>query len=105
MAKRMLDTTFQIIKSAMRADNTLSPTERSSIMTTIRKPQSQASTAVEPKAAKIVRRREAAALIGRSLRFIDSLESTGVLQKVRIPGRQRALGFREADIVALINSQ
>jgi hypothetical protein len=40
-----------------------------------------------------------------STRSLDNLAASGVLPKVRLPGRTRAAGFREADVNALINGR
>jgi hypothetical protein len=41
-------------------------------------------------------------MLSRSLRFVDTLAKRGVLNKVKLPGRQRALGFRQDEVLALI---
>jgi hypothetical protein len=39
------------------------------------------------------------------LRLIDRLAQQGALKKVRLPGRQRAAGIRESDLLALITQK
>lgn len=51
---------------------------------------------------RIVRRSEAARLLGRSTKSIDRLTARGVLRKVTFPRCQRAAGFRMSDIAKLI---
>lgn len=53
---------------------------------------------------RIVRRSEAARLLGRSTKSIDRLTAKGVLRKVTFPRCQRAAGFRLSDIQKLIAS-
>ena len=50
----------------------------------------------------LIRRRQVARKLGCSLRMVDALASTGILQRVRLPGRSRAAGFRLADVENLI---
>lgn len=51
---------------------------------------------------RILRRAEVAQRLARSKRAVDRLAADGVLRKVRLPGRARAAGFLESDVVALI---
>jgi len=51
---------------------------------------------------RILRRAEAARRLGCSLRSVDNWTRDGFLRKVTFPGRTRAAGFRESDVVALI---
>lgn len=51
---------------------------------------------------RLIRRADAAARLGRTQRFIDRLAADGILTRVRIPGRKRACGFRESEVMALI---
>lgn len=105
----MLDTTIQIVKSGLKADPTVSPRERTKILAALRSGLGTATiNLTEPpetsqqRIQRIVRRTEAARMYGCSLRLIDRLAAQGVLEKVRLPGRKRGAGFREADLLALI---
>lgn len=51
---------------------------------------------------RIIRRGEAARLLGRSTRAVDYLVQAGSLSKVTFPGHQRGAGFRLTDIQSLI---
>jgi len=51
---------------------------------------------------RIVRRSEAARILGRSTRSVDYLVQSGALPRVTFPGHQRSAGFRYSDIAALI---
>lgn len=103
----MLQTTIDIIRTGLRADPTLSPAHRASLLTLL-KTGGEGPTKPEPPkptAPRIVRRREAAQIYGCSLRLIDRLAAQGVLRRVRLPGRQRGAGFIETDLLAVIGGK
>jgi hypothetical protein len=54
---------------------------------------------------RIVRRTEAANLLGRSLRALDLLREQHHLTPVTMPGRQRGAGYKLSDIMALISGR
>lgn len=54
---------------------------------------------------RIVRRAEAAKLLGRSLRAVDLLREQKVLCPVTMPGRVRGAGFKLSSIMALVNGK
>lgn len=58
-----------------------------------------------PAAPRILRRGEVARMLARSPRAVDRMAVDGILAKVRLPGRPRAAGFRESDVVALIGAR
>ena len=95
-------TTLKIMKSGLEGDPSVSPRDRVRIM----KYLSNCGIAALPNnpgenVARIIRRAEAARRMSCSLRTIDKLAATGVLKKRRLPGRVRASGFLESDVVAL----
>jgi predicted DNA-binding transcriptional regulator AlpA len=51
---------------------------------------------------RILRRHEAARLLGRSPKSVDRLAAAGVIQRVTFPGHIRAAGFRLSDVNALV---
>jgi hypothetical protein len=51
---------------------------------------------------RIVRRKEAAHLLGRSPRAVDYLSAQGSLEKVKFPGHTRGAGYRLSSIQALL---
>ena len=55
-----------------------------------------------PGESRILRRHEVARRFGVSVRAIDNWAVEGILQRVRLPGRIRAVGFRLADVERLI---
>ena len=54
---------------------------------------------------RIVRRAEAAKLLGRSLRGVDLLREQGHLKAITMPGRARGAGFRFSGVMALIEGR
>lgn len=103
----MLSTTNELIRAALKTDPTLTQSNRTSILAAIknhgRTPENPIPTA--PPEIRILRRKEAAARFGVSLRCIDNWSKSGLFPKVKLPGRVQACGFREADVIALINGQ
>jgi predicted DNA-binding transcriptional regulator AlpA len=53
-------------------------------------------------APRLLRRREVAERLSRSERAVDRLAAEGTLRKIRLPGRARAAGFLEAEVVSLM---
>jgi hypothetical protein len=99
----MLQSTLDVLKSVLRSDPTVSPTERAQLLAQIRQGGRAAPTApVLRSEPRLVRRAEAARRLSCSLRTVDSLAATGVLKKRKLPGRVRASGFLLADVEALI---
>lgn len=102
----MLDTTQDAVKAMLRADPSLTPADRNRILATIRNhgktPANSEPAAPEP---RIIRRKEAARRFSCSMRALDNWARVGLLRRVILPGRVRAAGFREADIVSLIEGK
>ena len=101
----MLPTTQVAIRSILTADPSIAPDERARIMASIRnggaKPKSETKPASTP---RLLRRAEVARLLSRTTRSVDHLARDGVLKRVSLPGRSRAAGFRESDVLDLIAS-
>lgn len=97
----MLATTLDAFRAVLKADPSITPGERARILSTLRNGKDP-SCAETPKAPRILRRREAAGRFGASIRLVDRLAQQGLLRKVKLPGRERASGFLEADVNALI---
>ena len=53
---------------------------------------------------RLLRRAEVARLLSRTTRSVDHLARDGILKRVSLPGRSRAAGFRESDVLQLIAS-
>lgn len=103
----MLCTTNDLIRTALKTDPTLTPANRTTILAAIKnhdKAPKDPELGVAPEP-RILRRREAAARFGVSLRAVDNWTKAGILSKVKLPGHVRSCGFRESDIVALIEGR
>lgn len=97
----MLNTTATAIKSMLQADPSLTPDDRKTILASIQNHGRTGEPKTEP-GPQLITRKQAASMLGRSSRLIDLLAASGDLKRVMLPGRTRALGFRRADVVALI---
>jgi hypothetical protein len=99
----MLPTTYDAVKAVLKADASIPASERTRLLAMIRNGQEAPRLSPAPLSApRILSRAKAAERLDKSLRFVDRLEQIGLLKKVRLPGRERAIGFRESDIEALI---
>jgi predicted DNA-binding transcriptional regulator AlpA len=102
----MLSTTSDAIRSILKADPSISVVERNQLLAALRNGANAAKTeTVTDRVSRIIRRREAAERLSCSLRLVDRLASTGVLPKRKLPGRVRASGFLESDLLALISGK
>lgn len=97
----MMDTTLDMLKVGLRIDPSLTPAERNRILAVIRN-HGRNDTPAENREPRLVRRSEAARRLGIGLRALDGLCRNGALPKVKLPGRIRACGIRESDLLALI---
>ena len=99
----MMTHTLEIIRAALKADPSLGANDRARLLATIRgggRPMPvERVTVAEP---RLLRRAEAARRLGCSLRLIDRLAKDGALLKRRLPGRKRAAGILESDLLALM---
>ena len=96
----MLPTTLEIIRSGLKGDPSLSSADRTRLIALLRNGQANNQKA-EPTAERVpclLRRAEVARRLSCSLRTVDKLP----LQKVKLPGRQRAAGFLESDVNAML---
>ena len=102
----MLPSTIEILRSALKADATITPTERKRIMVLLRAgPEAPKSVPAAPNEPRLIRRAEAARRLGCSLRLVDRLARDGILPKRHLPNRQRAAGFLESDLLAVIEGK
>jgi hypothetical protein len=97
----MLPTTLDIIKSALKSDQSLSPSARARWLATLRHGPDLPKPPI-PATPRILRRKTAAERIGRSIRALDLLAQQGVLRRIKFPGRQRSAGFLENDVNKLL---
>ena len=99
----MLPSTLDVLKSVLRADPTLSPAERASLLTRMREKAIDSKVEFAAKEeARIIRRIKAAERLSCSTRTLDKLAAAGVLLRRKLPGHVRSSGFLASDIEALI---
>lgn len=94
--------TLEIIRSALKADPLVTPADRAKFLAVLRYGETVGSRKGE--GVRVLSRKETAVRLGRSLRFVDKLAATGVIKKVRPPGRTRSIGFVEESVHTLILS-
>jgi hypothetical protein len=96
----MLPTTYDAVKAVLKADQSIIVAERNQMLAALRnggsvKPKAQPPPDIAP---RLLRRAEVARRLSISLRTVDKLP----LRKFKLPGRVRAAGFLEADVVELL---
>jgi len=97
----MLPTTLKICRSGFEADPTVTPSDRSRFLAVLRNgstPQNKPAAPPPDNTPRLLRRAEVARRLACSLRTVDKLP----LKKIKLPGRQRAAGFLEGDVNALL---
>ncbi len=100
----MLHTTQQAIGAILKADPSITPEARNSILATIRNHGRDTSRTDAAPAARVLKRAEVAARLGVCRRTVDGLSRSGALRRVLLPGRKRGAGYIEADVVRLIEA-
>jgi hypothetical protein len=99
----MLPTTTDAVRAVLKSDPTITPADRTRILAAIRNHGRDSDHEnAEPRQNRILRRSDVAKRLNRSLRFVDKLSAEGVIQKVTLAGRQRAVGFRSEDVERLL---
>ena len=97
----MTPATFNAVKAVLLTDSTISEEERARFLGLLRNGGAD-KTSTAPTTPRLVRRIEAAKMLGGSLRLVDKLSASGALIRRTLPGRTRSCGFLEADIFKLI---
>ncbi len=101
----MLTTTADAMKALLKADPSLTPTDRARIIGAMRnqdREEQPVKVAATPKESRVLLRSEVAQRFNRSLRFVDYLAKAGILRRVKMPGRQRACGFLSEEVDRLM---
>ena len=99
----MKETTIAIIRAGLQADSDISAAERNHWLALLRNGgELQEQPRNEP---RLLRRAEGSRRLGIGLRAFDGLCKSGALQKVKLPGRKRACGVRETDLIALMEGR
>ena len=93
----MQTTTIEAMMAILRSDGTVNPADRQRLAGLLR-----GETNGEPMQDRILRRSEAARLLGRSPKSVDRLAMAGLLKKVRFGTYKRSAGFRMSDVARLI---
>ena len=96
--------TREVCRSVIKADQSMTVEQRNRLLAILSNPESLENKA-EPVVPRLIRRAEAARRLGIGLRALDGLCRGGALPKVKLPGRVRACGVREADLLALIEGR
>lgn len=98
----MLATTIDAVKAILRSDITIDVSDRTRLIHLLTRKGEP--VAEERKPARLIRRKEAAARLGLSLRAYDKLVGTLGLRR-KLPGRIRSCGISEADLENLVNGR
>lgn len=101
----MLATTCNAVREMLRADPSITPADRNRILAALRNHGKGDPEPTAPEPPRLVRRAEAARRLAVSLRAVDAWARAGILHKVRLPGRVRAIGLAEADVAAIIRGK
>ncbi len=97
----MLDSTVEMVENYLRTDRTVSPSDRERLMRRLcGQPESDSS--LSGAGDRLLRRSQAAQMLGRSVKSIDRLASAGVLRRIRFPSHTKSAGFRLSEIADLI---
>jgi hypothetical protein len=100
----MLPTTIEVFKASLKADPTITPFDRARLLAVMRAGGEPQTKAAPPDSVpRLMRRAEVARRLACSLRTVDKLAASGVIQKRKLPNRRRASGFLESDVIALIS--
>ena len=84
------------IEAILKSDSTVTTVERNRLLATEDKPAVPLD--------RVISRTEAAKRFGRCARSLDNWVNRGLLKKWHLPGMTRATGFRESEIVALLQA-
>ncbi len=96
----MLGTTRQALAAILATDPSVTKEQREACLIAL------ASSAVAANTiARIIRRDEAAKLLGVGVKRVDQLARAGVLVRVTVTGCKRAIGFSEASLRAITEGE
>ena len=92
----MLSTTRQALAAILAADPSVSKEQQKAFLATATQtPQGNAPIS------RVIRRSEAARILGFSAKRVDQLARSGILKRVSVPGTSRSIGITEASIRAI----
>ena len=104
----MLSTTLIAVRSILTADPSVNTTERNYLVSLLRQgPPVDKKIVIPtvPVTACLIRRGEVARRLSVSLRTVDNLAQSGALHKRTFPGRKRAGGFLESEVIVFLTGQ
>lgn len=96
----VIEATRNAVAAILKMDPSITANERSHYLGILRNGMTEPTS--EPQQPRILRRSEVAKRLSVSTRTVDSLARTGALHRVTLPGRTRAAGFREAELLGLM---
>ncbi len=95
----MQNTTMDAVTAILRSDASLADADRKMLVGLIRGDRGIGGPNPTD---RILRRREVAQLLGRSVKAVDRLSERGVLKRVIFPTCTKAAGFRLSDVARLV---
>ena len=99
----MRETTVTACEALIFADRSISPADRNELLARLRAPPGEdAKRGGESPPTRVLRRRDVADRLQKSTRTVDALAQQGILPRVVLPGRRRAIGYLEKDVRALL---
>jgi len=112
----MLHTTFDAFKAIMRGDPLLRPQDQtmylqalrlspdvlSGLLRSAKSVKAENNAPVSLAEPRILRRKQVAERLGRSIRSVDALAKVGIIHKIRLPGRTRSAGILSSEIDRLL---
>ena len=99
----MLPTTLDVFRAGLKADPTISPSDRNRLLAMLRNGAAPGNPPAPPvdTGPRLLRRAEVARRLSVGLRTVDKLP----IKKFKLPGRKRAAGFLESEINALLEQK
>ncbi len=101
----MLPTTKDAIRSLLKTDPSLTPSDRLAIVAAVSGHGRNPIDATAIGGPRVLRPRDAARMLAVTTRSLANYAAEGILNPVKLPGRQRAAGYRYADVAALIEGR
>lgn len=95
----MLPATLNTIEAVLAGDQSINTTERKAHMQILRKGLSSADERIKD---RVISRKEVAEKFGVTTKTIDNWKNKGIITPVKLAKFNKAIGYRESDIDALI---
>lgn len=94
----MLKTTEQALSAILASDPSVTPDQRKAFLGFLKSPAASKAVNEIP---RVIRRKEAARILGVSPKRCDQWAASGALKRVTPPGMFRCIGFTEASVRAI----